>query len=181
MEQEFRYKGDVHTVKITTENEDQSKAESFSAAIGENKYGFDVARISTNCFSIAFKDINRTVYAAENDEEIFIHLNGRVVQLAKAGNDIKKFSSDGVEFGAKDEIATPMPGKVVKILVNEGDTIETGQSLVIVESMKMENEIKSPTNGTVKSIHFSDGDLVGPNQLIIKLDPEEDERILRNE
>jgi len=174
MEKEFSYKGDVQIVSIATENNDQSKAESYTAAIGDNKFGFDVARISANCFSIAFNDKNRTVYAAENDDEIFIHLDGRVVQLTKVGNDTQKFTSDGVEFGAKDEIATPMPGKIVKILVNEGDTIKTGQPLVIVESMKMENEIKSPTNGTVKSIHFGDDDLVEPNQPIIKLEPDDE-------
>ncbi len=64
-----------------------------------------------------------------------------------------------------------MPGKVVKILVKEGDKVTARQPLVIVESMKMENEIKSPTDGKVKSIHFGPGDLVKPGQPIIKLAP----------
>ncbi len=65
-----------------------------------------------------------------------------------------------------------MPGKIVKILVAEGDKIKARQPLVIVESMKMENEIKSPTDGTVKSIHFGPGDLVGTGQPIIKIEPD---------
>jgi len=174
MEQEFLYQGEIHIVNIETGSEDHLKAESFAAIIGEKKYEIDSAKISTNCLSLAFDKKHRIIYAVENDEKIYIHLDGRVIELEKTGNDLKKFTADGLDYGAKDQIATPMPGKVVKILVNEGDKIELGQSLVIVESMKMENEIKSPTNGTVISIHFKDGDLVKPNQPIIKLEPDEE-------
>jgi len=173
MEQEFSYQGEIKVVNIETGTGDSHKAESYVAAIDGNKYEFNAAKISANCFSLAFAKMHRIIYAAENDKKIFIHLEGRVIELEKTGNDLKKFSSDGLEYGAKDQIVTPMPGKVVKILVNEGDKIELGQPLVIVESMKMENEIKSPTNGTVVSIHFKDGDLVAPNQPIIKLEPDE--------
>jgi len=174
MEQEFLYQGKGHIVNIETGSADHHKTESYIAVIGGNKYEFNVAQISANCFSLAFDKKHRIIYAAENENKIFIHLDGRVIELEKAGNDLKKFSAAGLEYGAKDQIATPMPGKVVKILVNEGDRIELGQALVIVESMKMENEIKSPTNGTVISIHFKDGDLVEPNKPIIKLEPDEE-------
>ena len=174
MEQEFLYQGEIKIINIETGPENHHKAENYAAAIGENKYELNAIKISGNCFSLAFDKKHRIIYAAENDNKIFIHLDGRVIELEKAGNDLKIFSADGMEYGARDQIATPMPGKVVKILVSEGDKIELGQALVIVESMKMENEIKSPTNGTVISIHFKDGDLVEPNQPIIKLEPEEE-------
>jgi biotin carboxyl carrier protein len=174
MELEFSYKGEIKIVNIENGSEDHLKAESYTAGVDENKYEFSAAKISANCFSLAFNKKHRIIYAAENDNKIFIHLDGRVIELEKVGNDLKKFSADGLEYGAKDQIITPMPGKVVKILVSEGDKIELGQPLVIVESMKMENEIKSPTNGTVVSIHFKDGDLVEPNKPIIKLEPDEE-------
>jgi biotin carboxyl carrier protein len=174
MELEFSYKGEIKIVNIENGSEDHLKAENYTAGVDENKYEFSAAKISANCFSLAFNKKHRIIYAAENDNKIFIHLDGRVIELEKVGNDLKKFSADGLEYGAKDQIVTPMPGKVVKILVSEGDKIELGQPLVIVESMKMENEIKSPTNGTVVSIHFKDGDLVESNQPIIKLEPDEE-------
>jgi biotin carboxyl carrier protein len=57
--------------------------------------------------------------------------------------------------------------------VNAGDKVERGQGLVIVEAMKMENEIKSPVNGIVEKISFAPGDLVDAAQPIIEITPEE--------
>ena len=69
--------------------------------------------------------------------------------------------------------ASPMPGKVVKLVGKEGDKVVKGQGLVIVEAMKMENEIKSPVNGTVDKINFDPGDLVDAAQPIIEIKPED--------
>ncbi len=55
------------------------------------------------------------------------------------------------------EIQSPMPGKVVAVLVKEGQQVEEGQGLVVVESMKMENELKSPRAGTVKNLTVEEG------------------------
>jgi biotin carboxyl carrier protein len=54
-------------------------------------------------------------------------------------------------------LSAPMPGKVVRILVNEGDPVERGQGLVVIEAMKMQNELKSPKAGRVVSISASEG------------------------
>ena len=53
-----------------------------------------------------------------------------------------------------------MPGKVIAVLVAEGDTVEKGQGLVIVEAMKMENEVRSPIDGEVKDIKVLPGETV---------------------
>jgi len=173
MEQEFTYQEKVHTVKLESDNEESLKADSLKASIEDKQFKFNVSKISNNCFSILFDGKSRIVYAVESEDNVFVHLEGRVIKLAKANNDQKKFAGDSLAFGVKDEISTPMPGKVVKVLVTEGEKVEAGQSLVIVESMKMENDIKSPTNGSVKSIHFKAGELVEPGKPIIKLEPED--------
>jgi methylmalonyl-CoA carboxyltransferase small subunit len=53
-----------------------------------------------------------------------------------------------------------MPGKVVKVLVKEGDEVEPGRPLVVVEAMKMENELVAEAPGTVKKVHVQPGDAV---------------------
>jgi biotin carboxyl carrier protein len=58
------------------------------------------------------------------------------------------------------QIKSPMPGKVVKVLVKEGDEVEPGRPLVVVEAMKMENELVAEIAGTVKKVHVSPGDAV---------------------
>ena len=50
-----------------------------------------------------------------------------------------------------------MPGKVIRLLVEAGDTVEAGQGLVVVEAMKMQNEIKSPKNGIVERVIAKEG------------------------
>jgi biotin carboxyl carrier protein len=58
------------------------------------------------------------------------------------------------------KIASPMPGRVVSIPVAVGDSVEEGQPVVVVEAMKMANELRSPVAGRVKSIHAKPGDKV---------------------
>jgi biotin carboxyl carrier protein len=52
----------------------------------------------------------------------------------------------------RQQITAPMPGKVVRVLVSEGDAVEAGQGLLVVEAMKMQNEIRSPKNGKVEKL-----------------------------
>jgi biotin carboxyl carrier protein len=67
---------------------------------------------------------------------------------------------------------TQMPGKVVKILSKVGDKVEKGQTLLILEAMKMENEIKAGTSGIVKAIHVKAGDALENGILMMEVEPE---------
>ena len=74
-------------------------------------------------------------------------------------------------FGSTDnKITSPMPGKVVKILVNEGDNIEEGETAIIISAMKMESEYKAPMSGRVKRVYVNEGDTVEGNQILIDLE-----------
>lgn len=57
-------------------------------------------------------------------------------------------------------IVAPMPGKVIAVLVEEGQTVKKGQGLVVVEAMKMENELRAPKAGIVKNVTVSEGQVV---------------------
>jgi biotin carboxyl carrier protein len=60
-----------------------------------------------------------------------------------------------------------MPGKVIAVLVAEGDTVEKGQGLVIVEAMKMENEVRSPVGGEIKEVKVKPGDAVEGGAVLV--------------
>ena len=66
------------------------------------------------------------------------------------------------------DVKAPMPGLVLKILVNEGDTVKKGDALLILEAMKMENILKSPAGGTIKKITALKGSAVEKNQILIQ-------------
>jgi biotin carboxyl carrier protein len=66
----------------------------------------------------------------------------------------------GAEAEGRQQIQAPMPGKVVRVLVKEGEHVEAGQGLLVVEAMKMQNEIRSPKSGTVERVLTTEGQAV---------------------
>ena len=73
---------------------------------------------------------------------------------------------------AEGSLASPMPGTVVKVLVAEGDHVEKGQDLVVVEAMKMEIKISAPVAGTVKALAASEGAACDGGQILVEVEPE---------
>ena len=73
----------------------------------------------------------------------------------------------GLELQGRQKVSVPMPGKVIAVLVAEGDQVEKGQGLVIVEAMKMENEVHSPIAGEIKEIKVKPGDTVEGGALLV--------------
>ncbi|WP_297066117.1 pyruvate/oxaloacetate carboxyltransferase [Thermococcus sp.] len=67
-------------------------------------------------------------------------------------------------------VTAPMPGKILRVLVSEGQEVKTGQGLVILEAMKMENEIPAPKDGVVKKIYIKEGDTVNTGDPLIELE-----------
>lgn len=67
-------------------------------------------------------------------------------------------------------LTAPMPGRVVKILIREGDSIELGAPAIIVEAMKMENELQAPISGTVRSVAVVEGDTVEAGQILCEIE-----------
>ncbi len=63
-----------------------------------------------------------------------------------------------------------MPGKIVKVLAKEGDKVKEGQPILVLEAMKMQNEIKSPQSGTVINISPKDGDSVETGALLFSVE-----------
>ena len=64
------------------------------------------------------------------------------------------------------EIVSPMPGKIVRILVEQGDTVEAGAGIIVVEAMKMQNEMKAPKAGVVISINAAEGATVSAGEVL---------------
>jgi len=63
-----------------------------------------------------------------------------------------------IQLQGRQNVSVPMPGKVIAVLVSEGDKVERGQGLVIVEAMKMENEVRCPIDGEVREVRVKTGD-----------------------
>src|SRR5438105_5034386 len=68
------------------------------------------------------------------------------------------------------KIAAPMPGKVVRILAPQGTQVEAGQGVLVIEAMKMQNELKSPKKGIVKKINATEGTPVEAGQVLAEIE-----------
>lgn len=68
-----------------------------------------------------------------------------------------------------DAMTAPMPGTILKILVNVGDEVKENQPVMILEAMKMENEVVAPKAGTVTGIHVTQGQMVNPGEALITI------------
>lgn len=113
---------------------------------------------------------------ASGDRLIGTHITGEHVDLQLDGTalratviDPRKSRSALGGGAAQGDVRTPMPGVVVRIPVAVGDAVVTGQVLVVVEAMKMENEFKAPMDGTVEQIAVDVGQALESNTLLIRL------------
>jgi pyruvate carboxylase subunit B len=77
--------------------------------------------------------------------------------------------------GGPAPVRAPMPGLVVKIEVAVGDAVEPGETVAVVEAMKMENELRASAPGTVSAVRVGEGDAVEKDQVLLELDPPDSE------
>jgi biotin carboxyl carrier protein len=75
-----------------------------------------------------------------------------------------------MEAEGRQQITAPMPGKVVRILKNAGVAVEAGEGLLVVEAMKMQNEIRSPKRGKVEKILVKEGQAVNAGEVLAWVD-----------
>jgi len=137
-------------------------------SIGDSKYV--VKPLAPGKYSVEMNGIRHTVCCVIKDGRVHVDVEGVLLELTIPSEDDDMAGGDAGMVGEKDKIYAPMPGKVVKLLVGEGDEVTEKQPLVIVEAMKMENQVNSAANGTVKKINFSDGDQVDTDTPIIELE-----------
>ncbi len=89
---------------------------------------------------------------------------------ARVSDPKKSRRKHGAVVEGRQTINAPMPGKVIRLLVAEGDTVDAGQGLLVVEAMKMQNEIKSPKAGKVVAIAVAEGAAVNPGQALVSVE-----------
>ncbi|QRN95753.1 biotin/lipoyl-binding protein [Archangium violaceum] len=116
--------------------------------------------------------VDGTSYGVEFDEqgdEVQVLVRGQVTRIDVADERRLRLRAGSAAFSVegKQLIAAPMPGKVVKVLVKLGDEVKEGQGLVVVEAMKMENELKSPKAGKVVELPAKEGTAVEINAKLV--------------
>jgi acetyl/propionyl-CoA carboxylase alpha subunit len=164
MIQQFRYNDDLIEAHF---NSGPSGTE---IAVGDNQYRIE--EISPGKFAVLHNGIKKFAGCVVRGNKAYVDISGLLIELIIPTEDGSTSSGAAGHAGEKDKIYAPMPGKIVKLLVKEGDRVEQKQPMVIVEAMKMENQVNSPSAGVVRKINFKDGDQVGTETPIIELEIE---------
>jgi biotin carboxyl carrier protein len=135
----------------------------------------DVARVDRTTISMILdgdrqESHEATLLAGREPGDVEVYLRSGVVQTRVAGAPgQKRWSAKGGALGTAggpQRLTAPMPGKIVKVLVKPGETVVARQGLVVIEAMKMENELRASRDGRVKDVHVSEGDLVETGRLL---------------
>jgi biotin carboxyl carrier protein len=155
----------------------------FIAKLGEQSYTVEIEELGKSVYRVAVdgneflvdgKKTGRTNYSLivdnrsfeievdNKEDEYRVLVDGRNyhIHLADERRMLVGGAQSGLQFQGRQRVSVPLPGMVIAVLVSEGDTVEKGQGLVIVEAMKMENEVRSPIAGEVKEIKVKAGDAV---------------------
>jgi biotin carboxyl carrier protein len=106
-----------------------------------------------------------------SDKKLVIKVNGKKYNLDvkdKYDELLHNLGLDNIASKKVNDIKAPMPGMVLNILVGEGQQVKKGDSLLVLEAMKMENILKSPADGIVKKVVAIKGTAVEKNQLLIQ-------------
>jgi len=140
----------------------------FNFTIHGNKYEVEIQSVEEN---IAEVEVNGSVYKVEVDKVIQTSKTPKLVRAQATPNiaDVKIASSSSGGSTSVGGIKSPLPGVVLSIHIKVGETIKIGQKLMVLEAMKMENNIDSDKDGIVKSIKVNQGDSVMEGDLLIEI------------
>lgn len=119
---------------------------------------------------IGGKSYEGYVYPDEQNWQVLLH--GRLYQASvedEREKRLREAAGGGVAANGEFHLKAPMPGLVVSVPVSEGQVIQKGQVLLILESMKMQNELKAPKDGTVSRIKVKAGETVEQKQALLSV------------
>ena len=126
----------------------------------------DVANPEPGVYSILLDGRGYEAYVEETPAGLAVSIDGFRFEIE--ARDPRRWSRRSAGRGVEgvQTIASPMPGKVVRVLVAPGDAVEAGQGIVVVEAMKMQNEMKAPRSGKVRSVAAQAGALVAAGEVL---------------
>lgn len=139
------------------------------------EYGFET--VGDGYFSLLVDGRSVPVVVTPLDDgRLRVSINGRA-QVVRVQDEhdllLERFGLEEAAAGAEREVRAPMPGLVLNVMVTEGQTVQKGDGLLVLEAMKMENELRAPAGGVVQTIHVATDEAVDKDALLIEIDTEE--------
>jgi biotin carboxyl carrier protein len=136
------------------------------ADIGGEKYVLDATAVEPGVYWLRWNNRSIEISVTPHGDTYVASVGSHHidVEILDARAALRRAAQQGYDGAV--EIRAPMPGKVVKVLVTEGATVELDQGLVVIEAMKMQNEMKSPKQGIVRKIGVKETAAVNAGDLL---------------
>lgn len=132
----------------------------YRVAVDGSEFLVDGKKTGITNYSLIVDDRSFEVEVDITEDEYRVLVDGRNYHIDLVDERRVRLGGlqSGIQLQGRQNVSVPMPGKVIAVLVSEGDKVERGQGLVIVEAMKMENEVRCPIDGEVKEVRVKTGD-----------------------
>lgn len=139
---------------------------SYQAIVGERSYQLQVERYADGQLYLILNGRRIVLPAAAQNSYRYLAYQGQVYQLEKS----TRSAARGAAHSHSGDLSASMPGQVIAVQVVEGEHVEKGQTLLLLEAMKMEMRIKAPIAGVVKKLLCAPGDNVERGQRLIEVE-----------
>jgi biotin carboxyl carrier protein len=142
---------------------------SFAVTVDGRTHHVDAARIDAHTLSLIVDGVSPVdaVIAADPAGQLTVAIDGVPVPVALNGRRHGRRDESGHAAAGPQRLLAPMPGKIARVLVQTGDSVAARQPVVVVEAMKMENELRAARDGTVAEVHAREGQLVDAGALLL--------------
>jgi len=154
--------------RIVVRHLDESDA---ATANGTRETSIDWRRPQPGIYSLLIDNASYEVFIEEESDHLSVHLKKRTYRVHAA--DIRRHRATIDVPGATDgliRITAPIPGRVARVLVQPGQQVDRGDGIIVVEAMKMENELRSPRDGIVGRIEVEEGQAVAGGALLATIE-----------
>lgn len=144
----------------------------YQATVDAEAFSLDVAMTARDVLSIIHNGRHyeaKREYSLMGEMHVIVGSERFDVEVRDPRSLRSRRAAAGQESGPA-KITAPMPGKVVRVLASVGDEVEAGQGVIVVEAMKMQNEIKSPKKGKVTKIAATESSLVNAGDLLAMIE-----------
>ena len=142
--------------------------------VDDIKYDLDIVEVENGVYSILYNghSYNVELIRGESSKKFIVNTFAKSFNAEVIDAESKYITNrnQGMEVEGSNQVASPMPGKIVKIPVSVGDVVSAGQTLIVVEAMKMQSEFKATGDKIVQAILVKEGDTVDSHQVMIKLE-----------
>lgn len=168
MKTEYNYQIGAEIKTVTVEPDGGR----FQVTVGEKGYTVAVQNLKPDQLTLELEGRQWQIHVARDKSRTYVAMAGQTWVLERPQAQSGRKGPGAAALAGSGQLEASMPGLVLDVCVAEGDRVERGQTLVLLEAMKMELRISAPCAGQISHIHCATGQVVERGQILVELEPD---------